>query len=40
MTQVEFERKEELKHLKKKEMKENLRKIRDTAGIDENWVCL
>ncbi|KAI8012985.1 hypothetical protein LOK49_LG05G02385 [Camellia lanceoleosa] len=40
MTQVEFERKEELKHLKKKEMREKLRKIRDTAGIDENWVCL
>ncbi|CAL5387010.1 unnamed protein product [Camellia sinensis] len=40
MTQVEFERKEELKHLKKKEMREKLRKIRDTAEINENWVCL
>ncbi|KAL7208791.1 hypothetical protein ACSBR1_030508 [Camellia fascicularis] len=42
MAQAEFERKEELKHLKnlkKKEMREKLRKIRDTAGIDENWVC-
>ncbi|PSS17534.1 hypothetical protein CEY00_Acc12321 [Actinidia chinensis var. chinensis] len=42
LAQAEFERKEELKHLKnlkKKEMKEKLNKIRDTAGLGENWVC-
>ncbi|KAL8268920.1 hypothetical protein R6Q59_002718 [Mikania micrantha] len=39
MAQAEFERNEEikyLKNLKKKEMNEKLRKIRETAGIDEN----
>lgn len=43
MAQAEYERKEELKHmknLKKKEMNEKLRKIRETAGIGENEVCV
>lgn len=42
MAQAEFERKEELKHmknLKKKELNEKLKKIRETAGIGENEVC-
>lgn len=43
MAQAEFERKEELKHmknLKKKELNEKLKKIRETAGIGENEVCV
>ncbi|KAK3003032.1 hypothetical protein RJ639_018086 [Escallonia herrerae] len=43
MVQSEFERKEELKHLKnlkKKEMNDKLRRIRETAGIGEDGVCL
>ncbi|KAI3497860.1 hypothetical protein L1887_33448 [Cichorium endivia] len=43
MAQAEFERKEELKHmknLKKKELNEKLKKIRETAGIAENEVCV
>ncbi|KAL4586654.1 hypothetical protein LXL04_011296 [Taraxacum kok-saghyz] len=43
IAQADFERKEELKHmknLKKKEMNEKLKKIRETAGIGENEVCL
>lgn len=41
MARAEFERKEELKHLKnlkKKEINEKLRKIRKTAGIEEDGV--
>lgn len=43
IAQAEFERKEELKHmknLKKREINEKIKKIRETAGIGEDGACL